>query len=45
MFSSVLVTRLSTQITRWPAGEQVLAEVGAEKARASRDDRDGHEQQ
>jgi hypothetical protein len=27
------------------AGQQVLAEVGAEKARASRDDRNGHDRQ
>ena len=41
MLRSVLVTRLSTQITRCAAAEQVLAEVGAEEAGASRDDRVG----
>ena len=42
MFRSELVTRLSTQITRWPLVEQVLAEVGAEEAGAAGDDGGGH---
>ena len=42
MFSSDPVSRLSTQITRWPCAEQVVAEVGAEEPGAAGDDRGWH---
>ena len=42
MFSSEPVTRLSTQITRRPLPEQVIAEMGAEEAGAASDYGGGH---
>ena len=42
MFCSEPVSRLSTQITRWPVGEQVIAQVRAEEAGAAGDDAGGH---
>ena len=32
MFCSEPVSRLSTQITRWPSAEQVVAQVRAEES-------------
>ena len=43
MFASEPVSRLSTQMTRWPSREEVLAEMGAEEPGSAGDDCARHE--